>query len=94
MQSLLSISAINCSPSSISISMTCSHAIWNHDCDSILIDALFKKWQDGRQSDNASWHSSAWTTAETLLAGTETHTGGSPKTTQSCQTHWGMVSLD
>jgi hypothetical protein len=60
----------------------------------LLFNPDWRIVQDGRQTDNASWHSSAWITAETLLAGTETHTGGSPKTAQSCQTCWGTVSLD
>ncbi|KAF8228015.1 hypothetical protein L208DRAFT_1203449, partial [Tricholoma matsutake] len=63
------------------------HAIWNADCNAILVNTLFKEWQS-RQTDNAGWHPSAWTTAKTLLAGTETHTGGNPKSAQSCQTRW------
>lgn len=74
--------------------MTRSRAIWNANCDGILVDTLFKERQSGRQTDNASWHPSAWTTAETLLAGTETHTGGIPKSAQSCQNRWTAVSLD
>jgi len=46
--------------------MTHSCAIWNADCDAILVNVLFKEWQSGRQTNNAGWHPSAWTTAETL----------------------------
>lgn len=78
----------------ISITMTRAHAIWTSDCNAILLDALFGEYQEGWQAANAGWYTSAWTTAETVLAGTEAHTGGSPKTAQSCQTCWSTVYLD
>lgn len=67
-------------------------ATWNSSCDSILLDALFAERSRGRQTDNAGWHASAWTTAEGLLAGTELISGGVKKTAQSCQNRWTAVS--
>lgn len=67
-------------------------SIWNSCCDSILLDALFAERSQGRQTDNAGWHASAWTAAETLLAGTEVRFGGVKKNSTSCQNRWTTVS--
>jgi hypothetical protein len=68
-------------------------AVWNNtgSCDSILIETLEKEKEDGRMTSNSSWHSSVWTAAETALDGSESHSGGSKKTADSCHNRWSAV---
>lgn len=71
--------------------MSRPRAVWNAECDHKLVDFLFKQHGDGMQTSNGNWHKSAWTTAESKLAGTEVQSGGCPKTVDSCKNCWGAV---
>ncbi|KAJ7196180.1 hypothetical protein B0H12DRAFT_1272134, partial [Mycena haematopus] len=63
-------------------------ARWNKLCDSVLIAQLIAQKAAGNQTDNAGWHSSAWTACATDLEGTEQQSGGAIKTADACQTRW------
>ena len=67
-------------------------AIWNADCDSILLDVLIKQQESGLQTSNGNFHTTAWTEAEKALSKTEMVTGGAPKTVSCCQNRWSAVS--
>jgi hypothetical protein len=67
-------------------------AVWNTDCDSILLDVLIKQRESGLQTSNGNFHTSAWTEAEKTLAKTEMHTGGAPKSVSGCQNRWAAVT--
>ncbi|KAF8240045.1 hypothetical protein L208DRAFT_892280 [Tricholoma matsutake] len=69
-------------------------AVWNMDCDSILLDVLIKQWESGLQTSNGNFHTSAWTEAEKALAKTEMHTGGAPKSVSCCQNCWAALKKD
>ncbi|KAJ7337684.1 hypothetical protein DFH08DRAFT_964645 [Mycena albidolilacea] len=61
---------------------------WNKLCDSILIAQLIAQKAAGNQTDNAGWHSSAWTACAADLEGSEQQSGGVVKTSDACQTRW------
>ncbi|KAJ7824795.1 hypothetical protein B0H14DRAFT_3469005 [Mycena olivaceomarginata] len=63
-------------------------ARWNKLCDSILIAQLIAQKAAGNQTDNAGWHSSAWTACAADLEGSEQQSGGVVKTSDACQTRW------
>ena len=67
-------------------------AKWNSSCDGLLVECLEKEKVNGRMTSNSSWHSDAWTAAEKALSGSELHSGGGPKTADSCQNRWTTVS--
>ena len=67
-------------------------AVWNMDCDSILLDVLIKQRESGLQTSNENFHTSTWTEAKKALAKTEMHTGGAPKSVLCCQNHWAAVT--
>ncbi|KAG6826692.1 hypothetical protein H0H87_006689 [Tephrocybe sp. NHM501043] len=68
--------------------------VWNNDCDHILVECLFKVKSLGKQTSNGNFHTSAWTSAEALLVGTEAHSGGTKKTASSCQTCWNTLKKE
>ncbi|KAF9456204.1 hypothetical protein BDZ94DRAFT_1135381, partial [Collybia nuda] len=43
---------------------------------------------------NSNWHKLAWTATEARLAGSEEHSGGSPKTVSRCMNRWGALKKD
>ncbi|KAG6847438.1 hypothetical protein H0H93_008101 [Arthromyces matolae] len=67
---------------------------WNVTCDSILVGCLLDQRADGKQTGNGGFHSSAWTAAKVLLAGSEVHSKGSEKTPQSCQNRYNALKKD
>ncbi|KIL54101.1 hypothetical protein M378DRAFT_63866, partial [Amanita muscaria Koide BX008] len=69
-------------------------AVWNSDCDLILLDVLIKQRESGLQTSNGNFHTSAWTEAEKALAKTEMLTGGAPKTVSGCQNRWATLKKD
>ncbi|KAG6834959.1 hypothetical protein H0H93_006081 [Arthromyces matolae] len=69
-------------------------AIWSSVCDQSLLNVLFDERRNGRQTDNAGWHSSAWSTAESKLSGSEARSGGAAKTAASCQTRYNTLKKD
>jgi len=68
-------------------------AVWNADCNAMLLECLEKQKEEGRMTSNSSWHKDAWTEAEKALAGTEMTSGGSKKTAVSCHNRWTAVSF-
>lgn len=68
-------------------------AVWNADCDCILIETLEDQKANGRMTSNSSWHKEAWTATELALSGTELSLGGIKKTAQSCHDRWTAVCL-
>ncbi|KAJ6479680.1 hypothetical protein C8R45DRAFT_1155799 [Mycena sanguinolenta] len=62
--------------------------------DAILLGQLAAEKAAGNQTDNAGWHSSAWTASSTALKGSEQKSGGCEKTAEACQSHWNMLKRD
>ncbi|KAF8871548.1 Myb/SANT-like DNA-binding domain-containing protein [Infundibulicybe gibba] len=71
-----------------------SRAVWTSTCDAILLECLQKQKENGRMTDNSSWHRQAWTEAEKALSGTELKTGGAKKVAKSCQDRWTALKKD
>lgn len=71
-----------------------SRATWNSACDAILVETLFKQRDNGKATSNGNWHTDAWNAAAIALSGTELHSGGTAKTSGSCQNRWGAVSTE
>lgn len=67
-------------------------AIWNIDCDCILVECLEGEKANGKGTSNGGFHLSAWTATEIKLAGTELTSGELKKTADSCQNRWKSVS--
>jgi hypothetical protein len=59
-------------------------AIWNTDCNAMLIKCLEAHKRDGRMGSNSSWHKDVWADTEQKLAGTEQTFGGAKKSADSC----------
>ncbi|TFK38274.1 hypothetical protein BDQ12DRAFT_723607 [Crucibulum laeve] len=60
----------------------------------MLVEALLRQRQDGMQISNGNCHVDAWSSAETALPGTETHTGGATKMGASCQNWWAALKKE
>ncbi|KAF7334826.1 Myb-like domain-containing protein [Mycena sanguinolenta] len=67
---------------------------WNTDSDAILIGQLAAEKAAGNQTDNAGWHSTAWTASSNALKGSEGKSGGCEKSPEACQTRWGTLKKD
>jgi hypothetical protein len=68
-----------------------ARARWNASCDSILLDTLAGVKAEGRQADNAGWHTDAYTLCASKLEGAEKKSGGPAKTAKMCLTRWTAV---
>ncbi|KAJ7226259.1 Myb/SANT-like domain-containing protein, partial [Mycena haematopus] len=67
---------------------------WNAESDAILVEQLSAEKAAGNQTDNAGWHSSAWTAALAALKGSEQKSGGCGKTPEACQSRWNTLKKD
>jgi hypothetical protein len=70
---------------------TKARARWNAPCDSILLNTLAGVKAQGRQTDNAGWHSDAYTLFAEKLEGPEMKSEGPKKTGKMCLTGWTAV---
>ncbi|KAF9472456.1 hypothetical protein BDN70DRAFT_900528 [Pholiota conissans] len=61
---------------------------WNVNCDKMLLECLEREKADGRMTSNGSFHEDAWKAAEKALSGTQLHSGGARKTSDSCKTRY------
>lgn len=66
-------------------------ARWNAASDAILVEELIAQKAQGKQTDNANWHSDAWTACAEKLVGSEAISGGAAKSAKACNTRWGTV---
>ena len=66
------------------------NARWSHEDNKIFVDSLKAHQSQGHQSDNG-WKNIVWTSCEVALQGSETRSGGGPKTADGCKEHWGTV---
>ncbi|KAJ7751617.1 hypothetical protein B0H16DRAFT_1419396 [Mycena metata] len=64
---------------------------WDAPSDAALVGQLLAEKAAGNQTDNAGWHSAAWTSCARAVKGTEKKSGGAPKTAEACQTRWGSL---
>ncbi|KAJ6481423.1 hypothetical protein C8R47DRAFT_1073792 [Mycena vitilis] len=61
---------------------------WNGETDQIVVMTLLAGKAAGNQTDNAGFHSAAFTACSTALEGTETKSGGAVKSADACLTRW------
>ncbi|KAJ6456818.1 hypothetical protein C8R47DRAFT_1227703 [Mycena vitilis] len=61
---------------------------WNGETDQIVVMTLLAEKAAGNQTDNAGFHSAAFTACSTALEGTETKSGGAVKSADACLTRW------
>jgi len=68
------------------------NARWSQEDNAVLIDLLKSHQSKGHQSDSG-WKGIVWTACEEALRGSESRSGGGPKTASGCKEHWHSVRL-
>ena len=66
------------------------NARWSREDNTIFIDLLRAHQLKGHQSDNG-WKNIVWTACEEALQGSESQSGGGPKTASGCKEQWATV---